>query len=67
VPLLRTRVDLVVAVAAGAVAWIAAKELPGGLPVLAAGVGGSLLGAWLTRGGEPDTTVRLDDAAREVA
>jgi 4-azaleucine resistance transporter AzlC len=67
VPLLRTRVDLAVAAVAGAVAWITAKELPGGLPVLAAGVGGSLLGAWLTRGGEPDATIHLDDAAREVA
>jgi 4-azaleucine resistance transporter AzlC len=67
VPLLRTRVELAVAVTAGAVAWLAARELPGGIPVLAAGVGGSLLGAWLTRGRAPDTSVRMDDAAREVA
>ena len=67
VPLLRTRVDLAVALAAGAVAWLASRELPGGTPVIVAGVGGSLLGAWLTRGQAPDTTVRLDDAAREVA
>jgi branched chain amino acid efflux pump len=68
VPLVRTRVELVVAVVAGGAAWIAARELPGGgTPVLVAGVGGSLLGAWLTRGEPADTEIRLDDAAREVA
>jgi hypothetical protein len=35
--------------------------------VLVAGVGGSLLGALLTRGEPADTEIRLDDAAREVA
>jgi 4-azaleucine resistance transporter AzlC len=50
VPLLRRRVDVLVAVIAGAAAWVLAKGLPGGLPVLGAGVAGALLGAGLTRG-----------------
>ncbi|HEY6960310.1 MAG TPA: AzlC family ABC transporter permease [Gaiellaceae bacterium] len=50
VPLVRRRADVVVAVVAGLVAWLLAKSLPGGLPVLGAGVGGALLGAILTRG-----------------
>lgn len=67
VPLLRTRVELIVAAAAGAAAWLTSRELPGGTPVLVAGVGGSLLGAWLTRREPADTELRLDDAAREPA
>jgi hypothetical protein len=43
---------VVVAITAGAVAWGLAHGLPGGLPVLAAGASGALLGAWLTRGDE---------------
>jgi len=50
VPLLRRRVDVLVAVAAGALAWLLARSLPGGLPILIAGVAGSLLGALLTSG-----------------
>jgi 4-azaleucine resistance transporter AzlC len=50
VPLLRRRIDVVVAVLAGALAWTLAKWLPGGLPVLGAGVAGALLGAFATRG-----------------
>jgi 4-azaleucine resistance transporter AzlC len=50
VPLLRRRVDVLVAVVAGVAAWSLAKGLPGGLPVLGAGVAGALLGAALTRG-----------------
>jgi 4-azaleucine resistance transporter AzlC len=50
VPLLRRRADVVVAVVAGVVAWALAKEVPGGLPVLGAGVAGALLGAVITRG-----------------
>lgn len=50
VPLLHRRVELLVAAAAGAAAWALSHELPGGLPILAAGVGGALLGAFLTRG-----------------
>lgn len=67
VPLVRTRPELVVAATAGAAAWLTARWLPGGIPVLVAGVGGSLLGAWLTRHSPPDTAFHLDDAAREVA
>jgi len=52
VPLLRGRAEVAVAVFAGALAWVMAKGLPGGLPVLGAGVGGALLGALLTRGRE---------------
>jgi 4-azaleucine resistance transporter AzlC len=49
VPLLRRRVDVLVAVVAGALAWLLARSLPGGLPILVSGVVGSLLGALLTR------------------
>jgi 4-azaleucine resistance transporter AzlC len=49
VPLLRLRVDVAVAIVAGATAWVLAKWLPGGVPVLGAGVSGALLGAWLSR------------------
>jgi hypothetical protein len=41
--------------------------LPGGLPILLTGLGGSLLGAFLTSGSEPDRTIHVEDAAREVA
>jgi 4-azaleucine resistance transporter AzlC len=49
VPLLRRRLDVVVALLAGGLAWLLARSLPGGLPILIAGVVGSLLGALLTR------------------
>lgn len=52
VPLLRRRADVLVAVAAGLVAWLVSKSLPGGLPVIVAGVAGAFLGALLTRGEE---------------
>ncbi len=67
VPLVRTRVELAVALASGALAYGLSRELPGGLPILVTGVLGSLLGAWLTRTRPPDTTFHADDAAREVA
>jgi 4-azaleucine resistance transporter AzlC len=67
VPLLRTRIELAVAVVSGALAYVLARELPGGLPILVTGVLGSLLGAWLTRASPPDTTFHAPDAAREVA
>jgi 4-azaleucine resistance transporter AzlC len=67
VPLVRTRDDLAVAVTAGAVAWLATLWLPGGVPVLAAGVAGSLLGAWLTRHRPPATEMDFEAAVREVA
>ena len=66
VPLVRTRAELAVAVASGALAYILAQRLPGGLPILVTGVAGSVLGAALTRG-RPTDEIRLDDAAREVA
>jgi 4-azaleucine resistance transporter AzlC len=52
VPLLRRRLDVLVALLAGGLAWLLARSLPGGLPILIAGVAGSLLGALLTRKGE---------------
>jgi 4-azaleucine resistance transporter AzlC len=54
VPLVRTRVELAVAVASGALAYVLARALPGGLPILVTGVAGSLLGAWLTRNRPPE-------------
>ena len=66
VPLVRTRVELLVAVVSGSVAYVLAEGLPGGLPIVATGVAGSLLGASLTRG-RPSEEIDLGDAAREVA
>ena len=66
VPLVRSRVELLVAVASGAIAYVAARGLPGGLPILLAGVVGSLLGAALTSGRSGEE-VDVEDAAREVA
>jgi len=67
VPLVRTRLELIVALASGASAFGLARGLPGGLPVLLTGIGGSLLGAFLTRGTPADHSIDPDDAAREVA
>ena len=67
VPLLRTRAELAVAIASGVLAYPLARGLPGGLPILLTGIGGSLLGAFLTRRSPPDRTIHTDDAAREVA
>jgi 4-azaleucine resistance transporter AzlC len=66
VPLVRTRVALLVAVVSGGLAFVLTEALPGGLPILLTGVAGSLLGAALTAG-RPDDEIDLDDAAREVA
>jgi predicted branched-subunit amino acid permease len=66
VPLVRTRVELLVAVASGAIAYVAARELPGGLPILLAGVVGSLVGAVLTTG-RPSEEPDVETAVREVA
>jgi 4-azaleucine resistance transporter AzlC len=66
VPLVRTRVALLVAVVSGGLAFVLTEALPGGLPILLTGVAGSLLGAALTDG-RPDDEIDLDDAAREVA
>jgi 4-azaleucine resistance transporter AzlC len=67
VPLLRGRIELLVAVVSGALAFGLAEVLPGGLPILVTGVAGSLLGAWLGRGAEADVERDLRDLAREVA
>ena len=62
VPLVRTRVELAVAVVSGALAYVVARRLPGGVPIVVTGVAGSLLGAWLTRG-RPVEELRLEDAS----
>ena len=67
VPLVRTGVELAVALVSGALAFGLARALPGGLPILLTGVGGSLLGAFLSRGTPADRSIHPDDAAREVA
>ena len=67
VPLVRGRVELIVAIASGGLAYVLSESLPGGLPILATGIAGSLLGAWLARGDEVDVRRDLDDMAREVA
>jgi 4-azaleucine resistance transporter AzlC len=66
VPLLRTRVELAVAATSGMVAYVLSRVLPGGLPVIVAGVAGSVLGAWLTRG-RIVPGMKLEDAVRDVA
>ncbi|MBZ9712812.1 AzlC family ABC transporter permease [Deinococcus multiflagellatus] len=48
VPLLGSRHAGVVALAAGLGAWALSGRVPGGVLILAVGVGGALLGAWLT-------------------
>ena len=49
VPLVRTRSMLLVAVAAGATAYVVSLIAPGGVAVLGAGLAGCLVGAWLLR------------------
>jgi 4-azaleucine resistance transporter AzlC len=66
VPLVRTRVELVVALVSGALAYGVARASSGGIPIVVSGVVGSLLGAWLTRGHAVQEP-RLEDAIREVA
>ena len=54
VPLLAGRRELLVAAFSGLLAWGVSRLLPGGLTVLIAGVGGALLGAYLSaRSGRP--------------
>jgi 4-azaleucine resistance transporter AzlC len=67
VPLVHARSELLVALVSGALAFALSRVLPGGLPILLTGVGGALLGAFLTRGTPADRSINLDDAAREVA
>jgi len=62
-----TRVELVVAVASGTLAYAVAQlTASGGVPIVVTGVAGSLVGAWLTRGQAVEEP-RLEDAIREVA
>jgi 4-azaleucine resistance transporter AzlC len=67
VPLIHTRVELGVALSSGALALALSRVAPGGVPILLTGIGGSLLGAFLTRGTPADRSIHPDDAAREVA
>ena len=55
VPLLAGRREVLVAVFSGLLAWGVSRLFPGGLTVLIAGVGGALLGAYLStrRAGRP--------------
>ncbi|CAM3657479.1 AzlC family ABC transporter permease [Deinococcus frigens] len=48
VPMLRGRMTMLVALLSGLGAWGLSRLLPGGLVILLAGIGGALLGAWLT-------------------
>jgi 4-azaleucine resistance transporter AzlC len=48
VPRVVSRTALAVAVASGLAAWGLSRALPGGVVILLAGVGGALLGAWLS-------------------
>lgn len=52
VPLLVGRRELLVAAFAGLLAWGLSRVVPGGLTVLVAGVGGALLGAFLSTRGQ---------------
>jgi 4-azaleucine resistance transporter AzlC len=70
VPIVRARIELIVAVFSGVLAWWLNAKLPAGLPILLTGVIGSLLGAWLTRHETPeapDSAFNLEAAIREVA
>jgi 4-azaleucine resistance transporter AzlC len=59
VPLVRGRVELLVAVVAGSLAWFLAEHMSAGLAILLTGATGSLLGAWLTRDGPPPTAAEI--------
>lgn len=67
VPLVRTRTELLVALGSGALAFGLARGLPAGLAILLTGLGGSLLGAFLSRDTPIDRRIDPDDAARETA
>ncbi len=54
IPLIRSRLDLAVAAGAGVAALLLTGQIGSGLAILITGVGGSLLGAWLSgRGDNP--------------
>lgn len=67
VPLVRTRVELTVAVVAGSAAWIVSRIEPGGVPIVVAGVAGAALGAALTKDEPPPPPIDPAAARREVA
>ncbi len=65
-PMLKTKVEWMVAGFSSLMAFFLVPRLPSGLGILIVGVLGSLLGAWLTRN-EPLEPVLLEDAVRDVA
>jgi 4-azaleucine resistance transporter AzlC len=68
VPIIKARIELMVALFAGVLAWLLNSRLPGGLPILLTGIVASLLGAWLTRNeATPEAIPSLEDAIREPA
>ncbi len=68
VPIIKARIELMVAIFAAVFAWLINSRLPGGLPILLTGIVGSLLGAWLTRSEPtPEAIPTLEDAIREPA
>jgi 4-azaleucine resistance transporter AzlC len=68
VPIIKARVELMVAIFAAVFAWVLNSRLPGGLPILLTGIVASLLGAWLTRNEPtPKAIPTLEDAIREPA
>jgi 4-azaleucine resistance transporter AzlC len=68
VPIIKARVELIVAIFAAVFAWVLNSRLPGGLPILLTGIIASLLGAWLTRNEPtPEAIPTLEDAIREPA
>jgi 4-azaleucine resistance transporter AzlC len=68
VPIIKARIELMVAIFAAVFAWLINSRLPGGLPILLTGIVASLLGAWLTQNeATPDAIPSLEDAIREPA
>jgi 4-azaleucine resistance transporter AzlC len=68
VPIIKARIELIVAIFAAVFAWTLNSRLPGGLPILLTGIVASLLGAWLTRNNAPTEAIpTLEDAIREPA
>ncbi len=67
VPLVRTRVELAVALVAGSSSWLVSQVEPGGVPIVVAGVVGAALGAALTRRHAPPPPIDATAARREVA
>jgi 4-azaleucine resistance transporter AzlC len=66
IPILKSRVDWLVAFGSSVLAFVLVPHLPSGLGILVVGILGSLLGAYFTRN-EPLEAQSLEDATREVA